>query len=87
MLSALRAEPLPQLVRADSVNARQKDGFTSLMDAALNNPSPKVIITLLKAGADGKAKSNEGNTAFDYAQINPKLKGTDAYWKLHEALY
>jgi hypothetical protein len=37
--------------------------------------------------ADGKAKDSYGKTAFDYAQDNEKLKGTDAYWKLNEARY
>ena len=45
----------------------------------------RVITTLLKAGADGKALSNEGKTAFDYAQDNESLKGTDAYRQLLEA--
>ena len=44
-----------------------------------------MITTLLKAGADAKAKDNEGHTAFDYVQYNEKLKGTDAYQKLEEA--
>jgi ankyrin repeat protein len=65
-----------------------RNGSTpKLMYAAGNNQNPEVITTLLKAGADGKAKSTDGKTAFDYAQANEKLKGTDAYWKLTEALY
>jgi ankyrin repeat protein len=44
-----------------------------------------VITTLLRAGADAKAKDNYGKTAFDYAQNNEKLKGTDAYRQLQEA--
>jgi len=39
----------------------------------------------LKAGADAKAKDKLGKTAFDYAQANEKLKGTDAYRQLQEA--
>jgi len=53
------------------VNARDKDGWTPL----------------LKAGANAKAKSKYGKTAFDYAQDNEKLKGTDADWKLRAVLY
>ena len=55
------------------------------MFAARYNQNPEVIITLLKAGADAKKKDNEGKTAFDYAQKNASLKGTDAYQRLQEA--
>jgi ankyrin repeat protein len=60
-------------------------GGTALQWAAGWNPNPEVITTLLSAGADGKAKSNEGKTAFDYAQYNEKLKGTAALRQLQEA--
>jgi hypothetical protein len=36
-----------------------------------------VITLLLKAGAEEKAKGNEGQSAFDYTQGNEKLKSTD----------
>jgi len=80
----------PQSVQAAidqgaDVNAQNKDGATPLMYAAAFNQNPEVITTLLKAGADGKAKSNERKTAFDYAQGNEKLKGTDAYRQLQQA--
>lgn len=68
------------------LNARDpKYGATSLMLAAMRNQNPEVVTTLLKAGADGKAKDNRGLTAFDYADSNAKLKGTDAYQQLEEA--
>ena len=57
------------------------------MYAAGSNPNPEVVTTLLKAGANGKAKDSAGKTPFDYAGNNQKLKGTDAFWKLNEALY
>ena len=57
------------------------------MYAAMYNQNPEEITTLLKAGADGKAKDREGKTAFDHAQVNEKLTGTDAYWKHNEAQY
>jgi ankyrin repeat protein len=46
---------------------------------------PEVITVLLKAGGDAKAKNSDGKTAFDYAQKNANLKGTDAYRQLQEA--
>jgi len=57
------------------------------MFAASFNKNPDVITTLLNAGADAKAKSIEGKTAFDYAQDNPKIKGTKAYWDLNNARF
>jgi ankyrin repeat protein len=53
--------------------------------AAFTNPNPEVVTVFLKAGADAKAKDNEGKTAFDLAYWNPALKGTDAYRHLEEA--
>lgn len=53
-----------------------------------SNQNPEVIIrVLLEAGADGKVKDNEGLTAFDYAQGNEHIKGTEVYWLLNEAQY
>ena len=60
---------------------------TPLMYAASSNENPDVITTLLNAGADAKAKSMEWKTAFDYAQNNPKIKGTKAYWDLNNARF
>ena len=52
--------------------------------AAYNNPNPEVLTVLLEAGADAKAKSNEGKTALDYARENEALKGTQALKLLEE---
>ncbi len=73
------------LAAAADVNALNIFGGTPLMYAAEYNPNPDVITTLLKAGADAKAKDKAGKTAFDYAQANAKLKGSNAYRKLNEA--
>jgi len=67
------------------IKARDKKGSTVLMWAAMINPNPDVITALLKAGADPKAKDNSGSTAFDYAQYNASLDGTDAYRQLQGA--
>jgi ankyrin repeat protein len=68
------------------VKAQDKNnGLTALMYAAETNQNPEVITTLLKSGADAKAKDNAGKTALDYAQDNENLKGTDAYRQLQEA--
>jgi ankyrin repeat protein len=47
------------------------------------NRNPEVIMALLRAGANPKIKSNEGQTAFDYAVYNNRLRGSDAYLELH----
>jgi uncharacterized protein len=67
-----------------NVNDQDKDGGTPLIWAALFNPNPDVILILLKAGADPKAKTSEGKTAFDLVQENANLKGTEAYRQLQE---
>lgn len=69
------------------VNDSDTLGQTPLMHGAECNENPDVITTLLKAGADAKAKSIEGKTAFDYAQNNPTIKGTKAYWDLNNARF
>ena len=76
------------LIKAKAdVNARYKDGWTPLMAAAQFNSSPAVIEALIKAQADVNARDKAGKTAFDYAEDNPKIKGTPVYWKLNDLMY
>lgn len=76
------------LIKAKAnVNARNKDGGTPLMLAAMLNSNPAVIETLVKASADINARDKAGKTAFDYAEDNPKIKGTPVYWKLNDLIY
>ena len=75
------------LMDAIDVNAKTTDGWTTLMRAVRYNNNPDVISMLLEAGARVNAKNKDGKTAFDYAQHNARLKGTDAYVKLREAQY
>jgi ankyrin repeat protein len=96
MMAASSNNRYPDVVSAlleagADINVQSDDvwrpGWTALMYAARYNPNPEIITVLLNAGAFTKAKSDEGKTAFDYAQGNDKLKGTDAYRKLKDALY
>ena len=58
------------------------------MYAAERNDNPAVIEALIKAGADVSVRTKLfGKTAFDFAAENPKIKGTDVYWKLNELRY
>ena len=41
----------------------------------------------LNAGADAKAKDQNGKTTWDLAQDNDKLKDTKSYWALNDAQY
>ena len=59
-------------------------GFTPLMWAAGYNENPEVLQVLLDAGADATAKNEGGETAWDLIQDNEALKGSKAYWRLHE---
>lgn len=67
------------------INARGPNGWTALMMAAFNNPNPDVVEALLKAGADGRIRSGAGETAYDYAQDNDKVVGSQAYASLRRA--
>jgi len=67
------------------VNARNREGSSPLMIAARHNKNPEVITVLLKAGADVKAKNNDGKTALDCAKNNESIKGTQAMKELEEA--
>ena len=76
------------LVKASAdVNAQRKDGLTPLMLAAIFNSNPAVIEALINAKADVNARDKAGKTAFDYAEYNPKIKGTPVYWKLNDLMY
>ena len=64
------------------VNVRDCWGKTALMCAAMRDRNPEVITALLDAGADASAKDKDGSAAWDYAQDNDSLKGTDAIRRL-----
>ena len=66
------------------VKVRDENGWTPLHRAAVADTAAN-IQALLDAGADGKAKSEFGETPWDSAQQNEKLKGTAAYWALNDA--
>ena len=66
--------------------ARNKYGSTPLHYAVKRGKSAN-IQPLLDAGADAKAKNEEGKTPWDLAQKNEKLKGTKGYWALNDAQY
>src|SRR5271157_2612789 len=59
------------------VNAKNEDGFTPLILAAISNPDPNVIATLLKAGANVNARDTKlGLTPLMWAtrwRQNPKV--------------
>ena len=67
-----------------TLEARDKEGWTPLHWAAASNAESAVVLTLLDAGADPKAKNTNGKTVFDLIQENEKLKDTDAYWRLND---
>ena len=71
------------LEKGAELEARGIDGWTPLMFAARNSSTPEIVQLLLEKGADALAKDKEGKKAIDHAQKNEKLKGTPAYWKLH----
>ena len=62
-------------------------GATPLHWAARYNENPAVVALLLDRGADPTLQTKEGMLPVDYAERNPKLKGTDVYWRLHDARF
>ena len=68
------------------VKSMNVNGLTALMWAAGSGTAENVKV-LLDSGADGSVKDSKGKTAWDHAQSNEKLKGTDAYWMLNDARF
>jgi len=62
------------------VNVNDKNGITPLHYAAWG--TAEKISILLEAGADKKAKTNSGKTAFELAKDNEDLFGTETYYLL-----
>ena len=67
-----------------NLEARHECGSRALRYAARRNQNPEVVQALLDAGADATAKNNKGENAWDLAQLNDNLKGTEAYWRLND---
>lgn len=66
-------------------NAQAKGRITPLQGAATLNENPAVTATLLDHGADPDARTEDGKTAWDFAQENPALEGTDVLQRLRDA--
>ena len=49
-----------------NVNARNNDGFTPLMFAAVRNPNPEITKALIDGGAKVDARDAKGYTALMY---------------------
>ncbi len=69
------------------VMARTEYSSTPLHLAAAYGGKSGVIGPLLKAGADPKAKNNDGSTPWDLAKLNDALKDTKSYWALNDARF
>ena len=67
-------------------NAADESGL-SVLHVAAKYSTPEVVRTLLEAGADATAVNQEGATAFQLAEDNEKLKGTETYWQLNDASF
>jgi hypothetical protein len=68
------------------VNYRKFGTATILMEAAQRTNDPALIMALLDAGADTKAKYR-GRTALDFARDNESLVNTDAFWRLNDLTF
>ena len=84
---ARTAEVAKVLLKAGArVSSRASVGYTPLHRAASGGRAD-VVEFLLSVGANGKAKSEDGETPFDLAKRMGYLEGTDAYWLLNDAQY
>ena len=67
------------------LNARDRHGWTALMNAAAyGSADPDVIGTLVNLGADASLTNPAGRIALDLMRDNPRLHGTDVYWWLYD---
>ena len=69
------------------LNARMEAGSTPLHLVAKSCKGPDVVNVLLDAGANAVAKDVSGRVPWDYAEENPDLKATEAYWRLNDARF
>ena len=72
------------LAKLAALTATADNGNTDLYKKAAKTDNPIIITALLEAGADPKAKTEDGKTPWDYTKENEALKGTDAYWLLND---
>ena len=54
---------------------------------AVVSARPVAAQLLLDRGANITARDKDGNLPIDYAKVNEALKGTDVYWRLHDARF
>jgi ankyrin repeat protein len=66
------------------VNARDQFGETPLHSAARSGRTSAVVLVLLELGADHRARTAAGSTAWDLIQRNEHLRNTPAFWRLND---
>ena len=67
-------------------NALDNRGRTPLHMAAEKTKNPEIVRRLLaQNNANGRLRNGKGQTPFDLAGSNKRLKGTAVYWMLHAA--
>ena len=88
LMSMVNSASVEEVVRSiregANVNAVDENGWTPLMFAADSNSNPEILRILIENGADISIKNSEDKNAFDYADENEELKGTDVYHLLWE---
>ena len=72
------------VARGAVVDARDEDGWTSLMIASHEGHAP-VVRALLAAGADVRARSNDNRTALHFASYHGRTEALRELLKSHDA--
>lgn len=63
---------------------KSDDDMNLLHIAARSSRSPEMVLFLIDKKVDHKAKDKSGKVPMDYIKENNVLKGSKAYWKLHD---
>ena len=92
LMVAASSNPVPDVVRAlvaagADVNASDDLGWTPLIAAAARSVAPAVVAALLESGADPQRTDVDGRRALTFAQENPAIHGSEAYWTLQAATF
>ena len=77
------------IAHGGEINARDQDGNTPLHLAAGSGGehASDTVMTLLHAGASAVSENANGQTPWELAQENERLKDSEGYWRMNDARF